>query len=169
MTIEPEILERRLWTFKESCKRAGIRMTPQRMEIYRELANTDEHPDANRIATRIRKRMPNVSLDTVYRTLSMFEKAGLIERVEILSDRARFDANTDPHHHFICKKCGVVHDFYSKEADMFTPPDDTQSLGEVESVHVYLWGICSDCKMKQGTRESEDHASQSLIYQEKEK
>ncbi|MFH1737952.1 MAG: Fur family transcriptional regulator [bacterium] len=142
------MLEKRMQAFQETCKQAGIKMTPQRMEIYRELARTEEHPDAETIYTRIRERMPNVSLDTIYRTLSLFEEMGLIQKVEVLSNRARFDANTDSHHHFVCKKCGVVHDFYSEEADAFTPPDEVLSLGDVETVHVQVLGICSTCKAK---------------------
>ena len=148
MPSEREALGERMRVFREACKRAGVKMTPQRMEVFRELACTEEHPDVETISTRVRRRMPNVSLDTVYRTLSLFEEMGLIRKVEILCDRARYDANTDLHHHFVCMVCGAVHDFYSQEADTFTAPDNVLSLGDVESSHIQVRGVCSECKAK---------------------
>jgi len=62
----------------------------------------------------VRRRITAISLDTVYRTLRLFEGKRLLSRVSCSGDRARFDANTDRHHHFICTKCGGVRDFYSE-------------------------------------------------------
>jgi Fur family peroxide stress response transcriptional regulator len=115
------------------------------MEILRELAGTDEHPDAEAIFRRVRKRIPSLSLDTVYRTLRMFEERGIISRVGATRDRARFDANTDPHHHFICTRCGHISDFYSDALDQFQPPAEVREKGETYSVYVELRGICKNC------------------------
>lgn len=106
-----DALEQHMQTFEEVCNQAGVKITPQRMEIYRELVCTEKHPDADTLCTRIRKRMPHVSLDTIYRTLSLSEEIGLIQKVDILCDRARFDANVDLHHHFVCRECGIARDF----------------------------------------------------------
>jgi len=138
-------VDRRMGAFVATCRQRALKATHQRLEIFRELARTEEHPDAETIYRRVRKRIPTVSLDTVYRTLSRLEQEGLVSRVEILSERVRFDANTDHHHHFICTTCGLVRDFYSRALDGFKAPEKVRSWGKVFSRHVELRGVCSKC------------------------
>lgn len=126
-------------------RQAGVRVTPQREAIYREIVKTDEHPDAETIFKRIRERMPTVSLDTVYRTLNTLAENGLLSRVQVASGRVRFDANLDQHHHFVCGQCGLVRDFYSQQLDRFVVPPDVEEWGTVNSVHLQLRGVCSRC------------------------
>ena len=129
-----------------ACRRQGVKATRQRMEIFRELAATGEHPDAEAIFRRVRRRLPAISLDTVYRTLRTMEDKGLISRVPSMKDRARFDANLDHHHHFVCTVCGRICDFYSAALDGFVPPSAVRAMGAVDSVHVELRGRCRNCR-----------------------
>ena len=76
--ITREQVTRRLADFAAECRDKHIKATHQRMEILRELASTGEHPDAETIFKRVRRRIPAVSLDTVYRTLRMLEDKGII-------------------------------------------------------------------------------------------
>ena len=145
MPVGQEEIERRIATFDEACRKADIRMTHQRMEIFKEIAKTDEHPDAETIYTRVRRRIPVISLDTVYRTLTTLERLGVISRVYALCDRARFDACTTPHHHFVCTECGTLRDFSSIEADELRIPDDIESWGIVKSIHVEVRAVCFKC------------------------
>ena len=147
MAPKPD-LKHRMADFEARCRRAGIRMTPQRVEIYRELARTEAHPDTETVFKRVRKRMPTVSLDTVYRTLCVLEERGIISRVDALCNRARYDANSDTHHHFVCKQCGLVRDFYSEAADRFDPPAELRRWGKVDSVHVQVRGTCARCRSR---------------------
>ncbi len=71
---------------------------------------------------------------------------GVIARVGSMRDRARFDANTDRHHHFVCTKCGMIGDFYSEAMDRLPVPQEVSEMGSVEGVHVELRGICRKCK-----------------------
>jgi Fur family peroxide stress response transcriptional regulator len=145
--VPPEtIVEERLSRFIAACRELGLKVTHQRTEIFRELAATNEHPDAETIYERVHARIPALSLDTVYRTLRTLEEHGVVARVGSMRDRARFDANTDRHHHFVCTQCGLVSDFYSDELDGFDPPEDVQRVGEVASVYVELRGICRACR-----------------------
>jgi Fur family peroxide stress response transcriptional regulator len=150
MKIETKKLERRMRGFSEVCRRSGVKATHQRTEIYRELARTKEHPDAETIYARVRKRIPAMSLDTVYRTLRLLEEKKIVSRVGSLGERTRFDANTDRHHHFICKHCGYIGDFYNEELNDVSIPNDVEAMGTVISVHVELRGICKTCQGKQG-------------------
>ena len=149
MSVTTPELESRIEEFRRHCREAGLRMTPQRLEIFREVARTDDHPDVESVRERVRDRLPNVSPDTVYRTLALFEELGLIRRVELLCDRARFDANTTRHHHFVCSECGRIEDFVSDEIDSYEPPPEVRSLGNVNSVHLHVRGVCNSCKSGQ--------------------
>jgi len=145
--ITSEIVDKRVADFVDACRRHGIRATHQRTEILRELAGTEEHPDAETVYGNVRKRIPAISLDTVYRTLRLLEEKGVISRVGSTRERARFDANTDRHHHFVCSVCGRVTDFYSDVPDNFLPPSEVTDMGHVDSVYVELRGRCRQCRM----------------------
>ena len=148
MKIEPKEVDRRTRVFSGVCRSYGVKATHQRTEIYRELARPNEHPDAETIYARVRKRIPVISLDTVYRTLRLLEKKGLISRVGSLGEKTRFDANIDRHHHFVCTECGFMGDFYSEEWNDFRAPSDVMAMGKVNSVHVELRGLCKACQRK---------------------
>jgi Fur family peroxide stress response transcriptional regulator len=148
MKMDAKEVERRVKAFPEVCRRYGVKATHQRSEIYRELAGTTGHPDAETIYSRVRKRIPAISLDTVYRTLRLFEKEGLISRVGSISERTRFDANIDRHHHFVCTECGFIGDVYNEEWNAVRAPGDVMAMGKVNSVHVELRGLCRACQRK---------------------
>jgi Fur family peroxide stress response transcriptional regulator len=149
MKIEAREVKKRVNVFSQVCRRSGAKATHQRTEIYRELVRTNEHPDAETIYARVRKRIPAISLDTVYRTLRLFEKEGFISRVGSLNEKMRFDANTDHHHHFVCTECGFIGDFYTDEWNDFRPPSDVMAMGTVNSVHIELRGLCKACQVRQ--------------------
>lgn len=138
--------ERSVAEFPNACRRQGVKATHQRTEILRELVGTEEHPDAETIFERVRERIPAISRDTVYRTLKLLEEKGVISRVGSTRDRARFDANTDRHHHFVCCECGMIGDFYSDVLDRFPVPREVAEMGSVETVYVELRGRCRKCQ-----------------------
>jgi len=146
--METKQVQKRVDAFSQACRRYGVKATHQRREIYRELAGTNEHPDVETIYDRVRKRIPEISLDTVYRTLHLLEKKGFIARVGFLGDKTRFDANTDRHHHFVCTECGFMGDFYHEEWNNFRARSNVMNMGTVNSIHVELRGLCRACKAK---------------------
>lgn len=131
--------------FEVVCQDQGVKLTHQRIEIFREVAQTADHPDAEEIFKRIRTRLPTVSLDTVYRTLWLLNDLGLVRTLKSGSGRTRFDANLDSHHHFVCSRCGLTRDFYSSEFDELKLPDTLETLGEVTTTHIEARGVCHDC------------------------
>lgn len=148
MKIKKQDVELRMENFEQACRSNGVKLTHQRMEIFREVAQTEDHPDAEQVFQRVRDRLPTVSLDTVYRTLWLLNDLGLVETLRSNLERTRFDANLQKHHHFICKKCGFTRDFYSKDFDNIRLPETVGSLGEIEATHVEVRGICRDCVEK---------------------
>jgi Fur family peroxide stress response transcriptional regulator len=148
MKIEAKEVERRTKMFHDVCRLHGMKATHQRTEIYRELARTNEHPDAETIYNRVRKRIPAISLDTVYRTLRLLEKKRLISRVGPPSEKTKFDANTKHHHHFVCTECGFTGDFYKDEWNKIRTPREVMAMGTVDSIYVELRGLCKACQGK---------------------
>jgi len=148
MDVSPEELDLRMNLFKEELRRSGVKLTHQRLEIFREVAQTGDHPDADTIFNGVRKRVPTVSIDTVYRTLWLLNDFGLISTFGTARGRARFDANMKFHHHFVCTRCGLTRDFYSEGLDDLKVPKSLESLGNVETTQVEARGVCRGCLSK---------------------
>jgi len=138
-------LQHRLAHFETRCKEAGLRMTRQRAAIFRAVAVSCEHPSAEKVFADVRVQMPNVSLDTVYRTLSSLEDMGLLARVG-LSSKARFDGDLRPHCHFVCTECGEVYDVFPHDQEEISYPLSAREKGEVKQVNVQCRGICKKCQ-----------------------
>lgn len=145
MTREPEGMRKRLEKAREALRRAGVKVTPQRVEIFRAAAASGEHPDAETVFHGVRKRLPTVSLDTVYRTLWLMVDLGLLSTLGTPRERTRFDANPRPHHHFVCRKCGATADFESEALDRLEIPGSVRELGSVETAQVEVRGLCRRC------------------------
>ncbi len=136
---------RRIEQLREGLRRAGVKLTHQRLEICREVAESGDHPDAETVYEGARERVPTVSLDTVYRTLHLLLDLDLIEVLRTSRESMRFDGNTTPHHHFVCMKCGAAHDFTSDEFDNLSVPANARSFGDVRRIQVDVKGICRRC------------------------
>ena len=137
--------EEKVNSFINRCKKLGIKVTPQRIAIYKELADTDEHPSTETIYKKILKYHPNISLTTVYRTLETFEKLGLVSVVNVLYNAARYDANLEPHHHLVCVVCKKVKDFYDDSLANLNIPHKSLLEYRLLGYTIQLNGICSDC------------------------
>jgi len=148
--VSPEETKPQLAHLRNELKRAGVKLTHQRLEIYREVVGSTEHPDAETIFTGVRDRLPTVSLDTVYRTLWLFADLGLITTLGPPRDRMRFDANLQPHHHFVCSKCGMTRDFRCEEFNRLQVPDAVRDFGGIEKVQVEVTGVCHRCTTREG-------------------
>jgi Fur family peroxide stress response transcriptional regulator len=145
MANRSQHIQQRVDRLGEGLKQAGIRLTYQRLEICREIATADSHPNAQTLYMGVRKRIPTISLDTVYRTLWTLRDLGLMDTVGIPRERIHFDADTTPHHHFICARCGEAHDFYSDDFDRLAIPEEVAAYGTVEKTQVEMSGVCVKC------------------------
>jgi Fur family peroxide stress response transcriptional regulator len=144
------VVGRRLDRFKAAARGGGIKLTHQRLEIYREVASSLDHPDAEAVFRAVRPRMPTVSLDTVYRTLWTLSDLGLVTTLGPRRESVRFDANLDLHHHYVCVRCGSTTDFRSPALDSLRIPDAVSGLGSIVTSRVEVRGICERCG--KGTR-----------------
>ncbi len=145
MEVDAKTLEARMQLFLEACRDANYKATLQRREIFREVAQSIDHPDAESIFRGVRERLPTISLDTVYRTLWWLAGLGLVKTMGPGQDRTRFDANMEHHHHFVCTQCGLTRDFYSEELNALQLPDAVAALGSIQGTQVEVKGICHAC------------------------
>ena len=153
--------------FQRALRADGLRITGQRLEIIREIAGADDHPDADLVFRRVRERLPRLSEDTVYRTLDVLAKRGLVERVP-MPRATRFDPRGTPHHHFICDRCGGVVDVPPGLLSSLSPaPEVLEGVGRVRLVHLLIHGLCEVCSkatadalsQEDQSYEGEDHGS----------
>jgi len=100
------------------CAAKGMRMTEQRRTIARVLAQADDHPDVEELYRRASKVDERISISTVYRTMKLFEDAGIIERHDFREGRARYEQIPESHHdHLINLRTGDVVEFRSEEIE----------------------------------------------------
>jgi len=132
-------------TFQEICRLKDLRVTHQRLEIYKELSEAKDHPTAEILHQRLLLRMPTLSLDTVYRTLTTFVSYELIHKVETVESQARFEVQHIRHHHLICRECNHIIDFQWQCFDHVSLPDIVQQYGKFEQPNVVVYGVCEKC------------------------
>jgi len=138
-------IKNKLGDFEESCRGAGLKLTHQRLEIFRELAMASDHPSAEILHKRLQQRLSTLSLDTVYRTLATFEKHQLITKVATIESQARFEAEMDRHHHAICRQCGSITDFSWQSFDETLLPEAINGWGRIDKKNITLHGVCGTC------------------------
>jgi Fur family peroxide stress response transcriptional regulator len=139
-------LDRKTDWFADYCRQMGLKVTPQRIAVYRELLKTDEHPSAETLHKNVKKIFPSISLDTVNRTLLTLDEIGAAQVVEGSGDAKRYDADTAEHQHFKCVKCKRIIDFHHKPFDNIKLPAYIERKFKVLRKTVYVEGICDLCK-----------------------
>ena len=114
MTVKPSHVE----TLEEQCVKHGMRMTEQRRVIAQVIEAAVDHPDVEELYRRASAQDPRISLSTVYRTLNLFEEAGLVTKHDFRDGRARFEPIPDEHHdHLIDIQSGEVIEFTNSEIE----------------------------------------------------
>jgi Fur family transcriptional regulator, peroxide stress response regulator len=157
MPVAQDEIERRVELMKDALRGRGMRLTHQRIEVTREIAAADDHPDVERIFREVRTRVPTISLDTVYRTIATLVELGCVTRTTLTPGPARYDANVTCHHHFVCTRCGIARDV-DLDLDATCTPSGTEGLGRVETVEVRLRGTCVACEQDGGTDRTAQHS-----------
>ena len=111
------------------------------------LRHTDSHPSAETVHQMLQAEHPDISLATVYRNLALFKRQGTITSVATVSGVERFDANTDPHVHFICTGCDAVVDLPEVQIPTSLSCDAEKCGGcQVASCQLTFSGLCQECR-----------------------
>jgi len=112
------ILEARVDRIEKLCVEKGMRMTDQRRVVARVLSTSHDHPDVEELYRRSAAVDPHISIATVYRTVRLFEEAGIISRLDFRDGRSRYEEAPDTHHdHLIDMKSGQVVEFMDEEIE----------------------------------------------------
>jgi Fur family peroxide stress response transcriptional regulator len=123
-----------------------LKLTPQRIAVYKYLQSTKEHPSAETIYKALQLEYPTMSLATVYKALKTLVDVKLVQEINIGEGNFRYDGNVNPHSHIQCIVCGKVDDVegicFSNLNDKIKDCVDY----EVLSNQVYFYGICKDCQ-----------------------
>jgi Fur family peroxide stress response transcriptional regulator len=135
----------------------GLRLTPQRRQVYEVLMDKRDHPTATEVFIRAQKRMPSISLATVYNCLETMVGSGLVKAVHVDREPTRFCANLREHGHFHCTECGQISDIeFSQNQDKGW---ELPSGFLVTQHDVSLRGLCADCS----THSKKIHQSKPTI------
>lgn len=140
----PASIERELI---RSLREKGYKLTAQRLEIIRLLAKDTTHPGAMEILKSARKRAPRISMSTVYYTLDMLKKEGLIHELEFYERENRYDVNIAAHINLICKTCGKIEDFPGALACSVGAVKEKTGFMPVGMRFEY-YGYCKECGKK---------------------
>ena len=134
----------------EALRARGLRLTGPRRVVLEVVRATDSHPTAERVHEMVRRRLPRVSLGTVYRNLRLLVTEGLVK--ELPGPHTRFDGNVSDHHHFTCLGCGRIVDV----AGTLTEPHSRALCGRVAAQagfsvshhRIEFYGRCLECQKK---------------------
>ena len=110
--------QRKVSSLQDLCIERGMKMTEQRRVIAEVLSDSEDHPDVEQVYARSVKIDPRISIATVYRTVRLFEEAGLLDRLDFGDGRARYEQTSDDHHdHLIDVKSGEIIEFHDEEVE----------------------------------------------------
>lgn len=136
------------------CRDQGMRITPQRIMILRQLLGNRNHPTAEEIYRSVCRIYPNVSLATIYNTLNMLIELGEINELNACNGNRRFDPNLHPHDHAVCVTCGRVFDV----ARYHSNGTEVLAMGksfDVDSLETFYRGKCWICSTMSKTERGE--------------
>lgn len=119
----------------------GVKPSYQRIRIYDYLVCMKNHPTAETIFNELHSELPTLSKTTVYNTLHLFCRKGIVQSIEIEENEVRFDADISRHGHFKCNQCGCVYDFSIQDIS-YTELDGFL----INSQKVFFYGLCGDCR-----------------------
>ncbi len=126
----------------------GFKVTPQRIAIYQALISHCDHPTAEMIYQTLRPEHPSMSLATVYKTMEIFEKIGLVKILDVGDDCARYDWDTHVHPHIRCVECNKVEDLMGIDTKEISATAEECSEYRVLGQQITFEGICPECVRK---------------------
>lgn len=134
--------------FRKYLHERGLRFTPERVEVIREIFSSEEHIESEELYLRLKNKKSRVSRATVYRCLSLLESCGLVNKSSFGQRHSHYELafNRDHHDHLICNKCGKVVEFCDKTIENRQKLICKSNNFALESHRLQIFGICSDCR-----------------------
>lgn len=129
-------------------KEKKLKLTPQRIAVYKYLQSTKKHPSAETIYKALQNDYPTMSLATVYKALKTLVSVGLIQEINVGEGNFRYDGNPAPHPHIQCLSCGRVDDIENVDFSELNVKAQKFTDYKITSSKIYFYGFCKDCKSK---------------------
>jgi Fur family transcriptional regulator, peroxide stress response regulator len=140
--------QEKMKTFEKLCREQGLPLTVQRRVILESLAERQDHPTADQVFEAVAHRLPGLSRTTVYRVLETLVGLGVIHKANHLGSAARYDPNTERHHHLTCLSCHKVIDMEEETVRELALPKGALKGFEITDYSVHFKGYCGDCSKK---------------------
>jgi Fur family transcriptional regulator, peroxide stress response regulator len=131
----------------DTLRSRGMKLTAQRMEIIDILANEVNHPTAKTLLIKVRKRMPHVSTSTVYYTLGLLKKEGLVKELQFYDMENRYEGQMTDHIDLICEKCGTIEN-YERDLSNLPTAIENETGFKAHKLRYEYYGICRKCGHK---------------------
>ncbi len=128
------------------------RMTPQRKVILEEVQATRSHPAAHEVYEMVRRRLPRISLGTVYRNLEVLSECGAIRRIDLGDGQCHYDGDLDSHYHVRCTECGRITDLFMDPICDLESTIKRQTGFEIAGHRLDFFGLCPVCRRLKESR-----------------
>ncbi|WP_288823179.1 Fur family transcriptional regulator [uncultured Megasphaera sp.] len=132
----------------EKLRTNGYKVTPQRLAVYDAINNNMSHPNAESIYKKLQPNYPSMSLATVYKTMEIFAKIGIVRVLQCGEDSHRYDYKIDSHAHIRCVKCNRIYDVNIDQAPLIELAA-SQTGFTIDDVSLSFIGTCKDCQEKE--------------------
>ena len=120
----------------------------KRNAIYEAVCSTNTHPSAKWVYDKLKPEIPDLSLGTVYRNISLFKNEGKVAVICNVNGEERIDGNVQPHPHFVCNSCGGVYDVGTQNSHSDFTSELSKMGFSVQSSYIICYGICPECSKK---------------------
>ncbi len=132
--------------FRELCAAHGIAATHQRQVLYEVMQSLDGHPSPEEIYARMKRRVPSISLATVYKNVHLFVESGVLREVSLHHGSQRVERNAGEHHHLVCSRCKSITDIDERDLGALPKPKKRLHGFLVERYSVDVIGLCASCQ-----------------------
>lgn len=132
--------------FRELCRENGIAVTHQRQVLYETMKTMHGHPSPEEVYARVKKKVPAISLATVYKNIHIFVESGVFREVSMHHGSVRVEMNGEAHHHVVCSKCRKITDIGEKELGFVARRSRLPDGFRVERYAVDVIGVCAKCQ-----------------------
>jgi Fur family peroxide stress response transcriptional regulator len=133
-------------SFREICQENGIAVTHQRQVLYEVMKSMHGHPSPEEVYAKVKKKVPAISLATVYKNIHLFVESGVFREVSMHHGSVRVEMNGEAHHHMVCSKCKAITDIGEDELGLVAKSNRLPGGFLVERYAVDVIGVCAKCQ-----------------------
>jgi Fur family transcriptional regulator, peroxide stress response regulator len=133
-------------SFREICQENGIAVTHQRQVLYEMMKSMHGHPSPEEVYAKVKKKIPAISLATVYKNIHLFVKSGVFREVSMHHGSVRVEMNGEAHHHMVCSECKAIADIGEDELGLVAKRNKLPGGFLVERYAVDVIGVCAKCQ-----------------------